>query len=212
VRRAVEQLGSDKIEVRLGGIYGLERIAKESADYYWPIMETLTALIRERARWTEPDVSASGSVADFYETVGDIEQTQDSPSPPTVIAAALTVIRRRSDENREREQTEDWFLDLPNTDLRGALLQDAHLEGADLGGAHLENAYLKDAHLEGVDLRDAIGLVREQIERAHGNVAKHLPDGLQRPRHWSSEEEETEPENKRWSARSAPVTAWCAGR
>jgi hypothetical protein len=33
--KAVEQLGSDKLEVRLGGIYSLERISKESPDDYW---------------------------------------------------------------------------------------------------------------------------------------------------------------------------------
>ena len=49
--KAVEQLGSDKLETRLGAIYTLERIAQESAREYWPIMETLTAFVRERAPW-----------------------------------------------------------------------------------------------------------------------------------------------------------------
>ena len=31
-RKAVEQLANDKIEVRLGGIYTLERISRESSD------------------------------------------------------------------------------------------------------------------------------------------------------------------------------------
>ena len=41
--RAIEQLGSDKMEIRLGGIYALERIANDSDKDYWPIIETLTA-------------------------------------------------------------------------------------------------------------------------------------------------------------------------
>jgi hypothetical protein len=41
--KAVEQLGSDKLETRLGAIYTLERISQESEREYWPIMETLTA-------------------------------------------------------------------------------------------------------------------------------------------------------------------------
>ena len=49
--KAVEQLGSDKLETRLGGIYTLERIARESEREYWPIMETLTAFVREHAPW-----------------------------------------------------------------------------------------------------------------------------------------------------------------
>jgi hypothetical protein len=48
--RAVDQLGSDKLEIRLGGIYALERIAKDSADKdHWTIMEILTAFVRERS-------------------------------------------------------------------------------------------------------------------------------------------------------------------
>jgi hypothetical protein len=38
--RAVGQLGSDKIEERLGGIYTLERISRESPNDYWTVMET----------------------------------------------------------------------------------------------------------------------------------------------------------------------------
>ena len=53
--RAVEQLGAiDKegnpaIEIRLGGIYALERIANESEKDYWPIMEILTAYVRKNS-------------------------------------------------------------------------------------------------------------------------------------------------------------------
>jgi hypothetical protein len=43
--KAVELLGKEELETRLGAIYALERIAHES---YWPIMETLTAYVRSR--------------------------------------------------------------------------------------------------------------------------------------------------------------------
>jgi hypothetical protein len=46
--KAVELLGSDKLEARLGAIYALERIACESKRDHWPIMETLTAYVRTR--------------------------------------------------------------------------------------------------------------------------------------------------------------------
>jgi hypothetical protein len=41
--KATEQLGSDKLEIRLGCIYTFERIAIESQREYWPVVETLTA-------------------------------------------------------------------------------------------------------------------------------------------------------------------------
>lgn len=47
--KAVEQLGSDKIEVRLGGIYALERIAQDSDRDHWTIMEVLTSFIQEKS-------------------------------------------------------------------------------------------------------------------------------------------------------------------
>jgi hypothetical protein len=44
---ASDQLGNPAIEIRLGGIYALERIANESEKDYWSIMEILTAYIRK---------------------------------------------------------------------------------------------------------------------------------------------------------------------
>jgi len=50
--RAVDQLGSEKLEVRLGAIYTLKRISRDPqyVDYRIPILETLTAYVRERTR------------------------------------------------------------------------------------------------------------------------------------------------------------------
>jgi hypothetical protein len=82
--KAIEQLGSDKIEVRLGGIYALERISRESPDDYWTVMETLCAFVRERARWKAPDTGSTETVARFYE--------RPSTDTATDIATVLTVI------------------------------------------------------------------------------------------------------------------------
>lgn len=161
--KAVEQLGSDKLEVRLGGIYTLERIAHESADDYWPTMETLTAFVRERTRWKESDDNAvSGTVSRFYRS----EPTQQfERGAPTDIAAVLTVINRRFSEDRIREADAGWRFDLRGVDFRHFVLRNAHLgrvfltgahlEGAFLNNAHLEEAILTNAHLEGAHLADA---------------------------------------------------------
>jgi hypothetical protein len=53
IAKGFEQLGSDKIEVRLGGIYTLEGILnmpppdKTSPDYRTPVLEALCAFVRE---------------------------------------------------------------------------------------------------------------------------------------------------------------------
>jgi Pentapeptide repeats (8 copies) len=146
--KSVEQLAHDKIEVRLGGIYTLERISRESSNDYWTIMETLTAFVRERARWKKPDAVAPELLA-----------RDMPPELPTDIAAVLAVLVRRPEVERARER---WRFDLQGADLRranlvsvhleGALLRGVHLEGANLVRARLQGAILVGAHLEGANL------------------------------------------------------------
>jgi hypothetical protein len=148
--KAVEQLGSDKLVERLGGIYSLERISQESPDDYWTVMETLTAFVRERAPRKEPLPEFTGT--------------------PTDIAAVLSVITRRDEANRQREKTMGWQLDLRETDLRNVTLADAHLEGAILLGSHLKNANLTKVHLFKANLSSAI-LDNAVLSGAHLNRA-----------------------------------------
>jgi hypothetical protein len=141
---AVDQEGRKKLEVRLGGIYALEQIAKDSPDdHHWPIMEILTAYVRENASWKEDIVPS------------EPQPTQGWLLPPklaTDVQAILTVLGRRTHTYRERE---DQRLNLGNTNLRGADLRDTHLEWANLRLTHLEWAYLRGAHLEQAALRGA---------------------------------------------------------
>ncbi|MSO75705.1 MAG: hypothetical protein EXQ87_02170 [Alphaproteobacteria bacterium] len=47
--KAVSQLGAERLEVRLGGIYMLRRIADDFPDFTLSVLELLTAYIRGRA-------------------------------------------------------------------------------------------------------------------------------------------------------------------
>ena len=53
--RAIEQLGDKEMAIRLGGIYALEQIAKDSEKDHGRIMEVLTAYVREKAPRQEED-------------------------------------------------------------------------------------------------------------------------------------------------------------
>jgi hypothetical protein len=150
--RAIEQLGSEKLEVRLGGIYALERIARDSPKDHWTIMEVLTAFVRERAPWLDDQPSSPGT---------------EPPPLRTDIQAILTVLGRRMRTHGKGEAL-PLALDLSRTDLRGANLGDAHLEGAILGGAHLE----------GVDLLGVAGFTREQLAEAITDEDTKFPDYL----------------------------------
>jgi uncharacterized protein YjbI with pentapeptide repeats len=147
---AVDQGGGKKLEIRLGGIYALEQVAKDSPDdHHWPIMEILTAYIREHAPWKETEQrSKEGSSTETPPT----QNHESLPKPTTDVQAILTVVGRRT---RTYGKGEVQQLDLGNTDLRGVWLPGAHLEGAFLAGAHLEGANLPRAHLEGADLLKA---------------------------------------------------------
>jgi uncharacterized protein YjbI with pentapeptide repeats len=158
--KAVEQLGNENIEVRVGGIYTLERLAGEAPpgpaadgsgpDLYRTVMETLTAFVRERARWRD-SLGTTADKADFF----DRSDEARPPNPATDIAAVLEVILRRPEAARAREQQHRWYFDLRAGDLRGAYLFNAHLERADLSEAHLERAQLGIAHLEEAKLYKA---------------------------------------------------------
>jgi len=165
----VEQLAHKDTEFRLGGIYTLERISKESPDDYWTVMETLTAFVRERTRpeaerlekpleqrkaerahrlWEEAG-KPEGRSKEFWNKAVVLETFGEPPAAD--IAAVLTVIRRRSEDPRELERA----LDFRKAVLRQADLAEARLSGADFYLAHLEGAFLVGAHLEGAELSGA---------------------------------------------------------
>lgn len=138
--KAVEQLGNkESITVRLGAIYSLERIAKDSPNDHWTIMEVLTAFIREKSH----DKSKPNS-----------EISQD-------IQAALTVIGRRNTEN----DIKDERLYLNKTNLSGAELRNANFSniyfyetkfnGANLYRAKFNNALLGSTDFTGSHLLQA---------------------------------------------------------
>jgi Pentapeptide repeats (8 copies) len=148
--RAVEQLGSDKLELRLGGIYALERIARDSERDHWPIMEILTAYVREHAPWKGEE---QHSQIEIFPS--ETQPMWDDRSPPklaTDIQAILTVVGRRTRTFRKGEVQP---LHLGQTDLRGAWLPGAHLEGAFLARSHLDRVDFRSAQLEGVNLASA---------------------------------------------------------
>lgn len=185
--RAIEQLGHEEMAIRLGGIYALERIAKDSEKDHGPIMEVLTAYVREKANKRRLDV------------------LRVAERPPTDIQATLTVISRRKTTDIKR--LDDLF-DLTNTHLAGVSLYEADLSGADLSGANLSGARLTGinlswatlhgvnlsgalligvnlhkvnlhgADLHGADLRGAKNLTEEQVRKAENWEEAILPDYL----------------------------------
>lgn len=88
--RGVEQLSSEKMEVRLGGIYTLEHVSRESRDDYWTVMETIAAFLRERARREDADV-----VAESEELVTSISIETNSRFGNNPEAQAFFLVQNR---------------------------------------------------------------------------------------------------------------------
>jgi hypothetical protein len=144
--KAIDHLGSDKLDLRLGGIYALERVAKNSKDDRDTIAEILTAFVRQRSPWPP---SQPGQYRDDV----PIYQQPELRTRAADVQAALTVLGRGSFTHQGALLLVGALqLDLAEVDLRRAALNDAHLEGANLNGAHLEGAHLNYAHLENASL------------------------------------------------------------
>lgn len=177
---AVAQLGDDKTEVRLGGIYALEQIAQESDKDYQQCIDVLAAYIRRNAPWMPPQAAIQPAESQEAPVSGGAKARPRTRPPVTAAAsvavvqpkdeiqAALNVLRHRRHHFPDKES---FLIDLSRTDLRGVDISGIHLEGASLRGANLANAnlagaHLNHAHLEGVDLRGAY-LVKVNLEGAH---------------------------------------------
>jgi len=198
--RAIDQLGSEKLEIRLDGIYALERIDKESPErtYHGTVMEVLTAYVRENSRWepVEPSTSTTDSNEGVEQDKGVAQDAQPTVRGlPTDILAIIAVLRRREEE-RVPEQHR-VRLDLREANLQGANfyrahLQGAHLQGADLFRANLRGANHRGANLREADLEGASGITEHQIYFTLGSNKTELGEGLNRPELWSRSIEEQE--------------------
>lgn len=135
---AITQLGHDSIATRTGAIYVLERVAQDSPQEHWTIMEILTAFVRENG--------VTPKLTKFKVSTEEIKV-------PTDIQAAVTVIGRRNTS----QDPSDKKIDLRNAQLQGvdfsnAKLQRADLSNSDLSGACLQGTDLFKANLDGAKL------------------------------------------------------------
>ena len=152
--RAVEQLGHDKMAVRLGGIYALGRIAKDSKSDRDTVVEILSAYFRDNAYKTRPRVDPSTSEDDVENQNEKAKRADESGSselvePATDLYAALNTIADIGEKARLSRSN------LAGIKIPRAVLTGADLTGAILTGADLTGAYLKGADLKGADLREA---------------------------------------------------------
>ena len=140
--RETVEITEPNLEVRLGALYALERISKDSDADHLTVLDIICAYIRENS------------------------QAKPALAPPRAdIAAALEILKRRTPAQRALEAEADRRPDLrqvdfrrnqlQRVDLQKADLRRAEMEGANLSWAEMEGANLVGAKMEGADLRGA---------------------------------------------------------
>ena len=171
---AMSLLASSQMEVRLGGVYALERLARESQRDHGPIMEVLAATLRDRAAWVAGETVAA--------------------QMPAELQAIVTVIGRRhaafdaAESHLDLHATSLARAYLPGANLagaflyganlQGAILQNANLRGARLWNADLTEATFEGAQLQGADLTGVSGLTPAQLKGAQCDGATKFPQHL----------------------------------
>ncbi len=172
--RAVEHLADENPDVRIGGLYVLERIAKDSPKDRRFVQVVIGNFLRNRSPW--PVGSPDGPVHPTPEVDESLPWLR-MRAPD--IQAALTILARRQSARDAPALLLSYSdlrsVELADQQLTGAIvrrcnfararLQGTRLDGCDfngtdlrkanLRGAGLRNASLRNAYLEGADLRGA---------------------------------------------------------
>jgi hypothetical protein len=190
--KAIGQLGDTSLEVRVGAIYALELICRDSPRNQQAVINLLAAFARVQSK---PQTPASAK---------DVPPANDSRPimlPDVLdVRVAVEVIGRRKHERKMKVDLSKTFLagahlawahlagaDLTCADLTGANLAWANLAGANLSGAdltgadlrhaRLRNAILKDAHLRGANLEHLYGSHLTGVQHLRGALlgTAHFP-------------------------------------
>lgn len=150
--KAVEQLSNEHMAIRLGGVYALERIGRDSEGDHPTIREVLTAYIRTK--------------------IIETSDTRSAHEPlDTDVAAALTVVGRNPPQRGHRRLSNLRFLSLPyvsffDGDLASFMFDDCVLTAAVFGDAkirsstflkaNLNSASFANSNIEEVDFRSCL--------------------------------------------------------
>jgi len=138
------------IEVRIGALLSLERIAQDSTNYdkgrdHVRVMEILCAYVREN--------TATPSLEPETDEYGPF-------TPRTDIQISIDVIKRRRKEQIEIEAGQEYRLDLRRCDFRGVDLSLGSFRGAILSQSRFEFAFMRGSDFSGA--------------RFDGSVLNHL--------------------------------------
>ncbi|BCY09718.1 pentapeptide repeat-containing protein [Actinoplanes sp. L3-i22] len=147
--KAVGQLGEKDVAVRVGAVYALERVGRDSPRDAGTIVEVLSTFVRAACPLPADPAEVSALRPDVQAAVNVLGRAPLSRSsvPVDLRGAYLDGV------------------DLTNAMFDGALLRAAHLTNGRLRGVSLQGAWLSAARLDGADL-EAAGLGNARLREA----------------------------------------------
>lgn len=140
--RAVEQLGSDKLDVRIGGLYALGRIADHSARDHEAVISIMAAYLRTHLPW--PAQEPGAPAADV--SINSVRPLETRAADAQVALTCLGVLGQ--------ERSPGW-VNVSFTDLRRADCDGLWLNGVNLDATCLEAASVYQVNLSGASLIEA---------------------------------------------------------
>jgi len=188
------------IEVRLGGIYTLQRISEDSLSDHIRVVETLCAYVRlntMRLVLREGDVESGRSDIDIQAAIkvlGERSYERCVHEINTRVSLNLaSAVLIKSNLN----SLSFPFVDFENADLRYTSVRYTDFRQAWLGRVNFQysdfhNCCLDRASLRGADLSNT-NVTPEMLNSAHGVRSGYgkteLPTGMEPPMHWLSAQE-----------------------
>ncbi|MGW7520927.1 pentapeptide repeat-containing protein [Streptomyces sp. NPDC054796] len=172
---AVDNLGDQGAEVRLGGIYALQRIMNDSPRDQPSVIDVLSAYIRTHARGGKgasdrpaSDVQAAFEVLALRDPEEDERATIDLREAHLANAGVRGANRTKEGQGGSGPGTSRALL--PHANFSGAVLESASLPRAELRGSFFVGTRLKEANLQEADLRSS-WLVGAHLDKAQLNDA-----------------------------------------
>ncbi|WP_432082759.1 pentapeptide repeat-containing protein [Streptomyces sp. WAC 04229] len=145
--RAVDQLGSDKLDVRIGGLHALWRIAEQSTRDREAIISIQAAYLRTHLPW--PPAGPESPAPDV--PINDIAPLETRAADAQVALTALGVLCQR----REQSWVNLSITDLRRADCDGLWFPEVNFDRACMEAAGLYRVNLTQASLVSVNLRHA---------------------------------------------------------
>ena len=172
LKNAIEHLGHGSVSVRLGGVYELFHLARDTEERRQTVLDILCAHIRQttgaeqyrRMHKTQPSEEVQSMLTLLFVKNHQAFKGCRADLQGSWLNGANLRMARLGDAVLTRA-----FLlgvDLGKAELQVAGLEHAHMQGANLRGARLQGAYLSGAFLYGATLID-VGLQGAMLRDSH---------------------------------------------